>query len=226
MNGLGGVIAASVGAGLALFCGLWLYRIKSDFATFMRRYGSVLGILFIIVAVINFLLNAVSKLLTDKNLAGLVSIGLGAGLLILLALHAARRALCLRKMGRKGKKWLILIGITFLDIIEDVLCGIAVGLCFTINFGAGMMSLSSIFLLLLVAKYRRIEMLCDAKYSKRTAIILSLVSSVLFLAAIIVSFLISHSHYVHLGVILAIAIGFLLAQAVSHLVAIVKEVEK
>ncbi|MCQ2570979.1 MAG: hypothetical protein MJ154_01900 [Candidatus Saccharibacteria bacterium] len=230
MNALGIIIAANIAATFVTFCGLKLFDIGSDLADIIRKYGVFLGIVFAIVAIFNFLLPDTLDLLDGSYTIWTVTVSMVAFAFLEFLTNIAKHTLLIpkrkksRKRGRMSK--LSVAAIAAMDIAFGCIAGAAAGISFTLHTGTGFMVLCALTLLQIISKVASIRRYQDAGFTRKeniTVLALSLCASPI--VATLVSMW-AHERYRHIGVFMAVAIGYIAYICLYHLVCIVKKYKK
>ena len=221
------IIAVNCFATFAIFCGLKLIDIGSTLSEPVRKFSPALGIIFTIVAIANFLLGDTLSLLDSNYVAWTVTVSMVAFAFLCFLISIIKRSLLVpkrkqsQKRGRASKLSVAAIGA--IDVVTGCVIGAVSGISFTLNFGTGIMVLCSLLLLQIATKIMTIRRYQEAFISRRenvTVLVLSLCASPI-VASLVNAW--ARVRYRHVGVFMAIAIGFLLFFGIYHLVLIVKK---
>ena len=224
------VIAACILSTFVIFCGLKLFDIGSSLADIIRRAGPAFGLIFLIVAILNFLLKDTLDLAdgnyvlwtTVVSMIGFAFLGFISNITKHGLLEPKRQKS--RKRGRVSS--LSVAAVAVLDVIAGAILGAAAGISFTLNFGTGIMVLCALIQLQIVGKVATIRRYQDAHFTRReniTVLALSLCASPI--VAILVNIW-ARDRYRHVGIFMAVAIGYLVYLGLFHLVLIVKKYQK
>jgi len=227
MNTLGMVIAANVFATIAILCGLKLFDLGSSLADPIRKYSPILGIIFAFIAIFNFLLKDTLDLTDGNYTLWMVVVSMIGFAFYDFMVNFAKRGLLepkskeSRKRGRVSK--MSVTAVALLDILSGAIFGAAAGISFTLNFGTGIVTLCSLILLQIVMKVAVIRHYQDARFTRKeniTVLVLSLATSPI--VASLVN-LWARDRYRHVGIFMALAIGYLAYLGIYQVVLIVKK---
>lgn len=229
MNSFGMVIAVNLLATFVIFCGLKLFDMRSTFSEPIRRFGPALGLVFLTVAIFNFLLKDTFELMKDEYVPLVVIVSMLAFSFVGFLSDISKRNLLVpkrkesRRRGRMSNLSVVAIGI--IDALAGCVTGAVAGLSFVLNFGTGIVVLCSLILLQIVSKVASIRRYQDAFMSRRENITVLAVS---LLASPITAILVNawaRPRYHHVGVLMAVAVGYLAYIGLYHLVLIVKKLQ-
>ncbi len=229
MNSFGMVIAVNLLATFVIFCGLKLFDMRSTFSEPIRRFSPALGLVFLTVAIFNFLLKDTFELMKDEYVPLVIIVSMLAFSFLGFLSDISKRNLLVpkrkesRRRGRMSNLSVIAIGV--IDTLAGCVTGAVAGLSFVLNFGTGIVVLCSLILLQIVSKVSSIRRYQDAFMSRReniTVLAVSLLASPI--AAILVNAW-ARPRYHHVGVLMAVAVGYLAYIGLYHLVLIVKKLQ-
>ena len=227
MNTLEMVIAVNLLATFVIFCGLKLFDLGSNLADPIRKYGPILGTVFAVVAIFNFLLKDTLELLDGNYTLWMVVVGMIAFAFLGFITNLTKRSLLVpkRKESRRRNRMskLSVFAIAVLDILAGCIVGATAGISFTLNFGTGFVTLCALVLLQIIGKVATIRRYQDAYFNRRENI---MVLSLSLLVSPIVATLVNmwaREHYRHVGIFMALAIGYLVYLSVYQVVLIVKK---
>lgn len=229
MNTLGMVIAANVMATFVIFCGLKLFDLGSNLADPIRKYGPVLGTVFAAVAILGFLLKDTLDLLDGNYTLWMVVVGMVAFAFLGFMSNLTKRSLLTpkRKESRKRNRMskLSVSAIAVIDVAAGCIAGAAAGISFTLNFGTGFVTLCALVLLQIIGKVAVIRRYQDAHFTRSeniTVLSLSLIASPI-VAALVSMW--ARANYRHVGIFMALAMGYLAYLAIYQVVLIVKKLQ-
>lgn len=230
MNALGIVIAANIAATFVTFCGLKLFDIGSDLADIIRKYGVFLGIIFAFVAVFNFLLIDTLDLFDGNYTIWTVTVSMVTFAFLNFIINIIKHTLLepkrkkSRERGRMSK--LSIAAIAAIDLVIGCVVGAVSGISFTLRTGTGVMILCALILFQIIAKVASIRRYQEAGFKRGENIaVLALSLCASPVVAILVN-LWAHERYRHVGIFMAVAIGYIAYICLYHLVCIVKKYKK
>ncbi len=230
MNALGFVIAANIVATIVTICGLRLFDVGSDLAEPIRKYGVFLGIIFAFAAIFSFLLPDTLELLEANYLIWTTIVSMMAFAFLGFVIAIAKRSLLEPKRQKSRKRGrmsgLSVSAVAALDVVSGAIVGAAAGISFTLNFGTGIIVLCALVLLQIATKVLSIRQYQDAQFTRRENIAVLVLS--LGISPVVASLvnLWARDRYRHMGVFMALAIGYLAYLCLYHLVIVVKKRQK
>lgn len=229
MNVLAIVITANIVATLAIFCGLKLFDIGSDFADMIKKYGVFLGIIFAFVAIFHFLIRDAVEILDINYVIWAILIST-VGFSFLGFITSILKNLLLEfREKKKGKKRVPIysaMGLCAIDLFIGIVAGAAAGICFVVNSGTGVIMLCALSLLILIRKVAIIRYYQDAKIRREVNLAILIPSLCVSPIVAILVYLWGAERYAYIGVFLATAIGYLAYICLYHLLIIVKSIKK
>lgn len=227
MNTLGMVIATNVLATIAVLCGLKLFDIGSSFADFIRKYGPVLGVIFAVVAIFNFLLKDTLDITDGNYTLWMIVVGMVGFAFLGFVMNLTKKTLLTPKRKESRKRShvskLSISAVAVMDIIAGCIAGATAGISFTLNFGTGFVTLCSLVLLQIIGKVATIRRYQDANFTRGeniTVLVLSLLASPI-MAALVNMW--ARPRYHHVGIFMALAIGYLAYLGIYQVILIVKK---
>jgi len=221
MSGIFSILFVIVAAYAVILCGLKLFDISSELAEPIRRYGMFAGVFLAVITILGFLLSDISDI-TD---GGSTFLAIFLGTLTISAIEIALEFLRARILSRRKAKKL-LAKVTFLDSIDEILVGLAVGISFIMSFGSGVMTLCAVILFQICTKVESINLYQKHRFGRRDNLIALLIPLGLSLVTAIVTSLLSHGRYIKMGIFLSFAISYLLYLCIRHLYIVVKKHQK
>lgn len=223
------VIAANLMATFVIFCGLKLFDLGSNLADPIRKYGPVLSVIFVLVGICNFLLKDTLDLIDGNYALWMITVGMVGFAFLGFIINLTKKSLLVpkRKESRRRNRMskLSVAAIAVLDIVIGCVVGGVAGISFTLNFGTGFVVLCALVLLQIVGKVATIRRYQDAYFSRGENIT---VLSLSLLASPIVAILVNmwaREHYRHVGIFMALAIGYLVYWGIYQVILIVKKLQ-
>jgi len=226
------VLIASVNvlAILVIACAVKLFDIGSNFAVLIRKYGIYFAILLGVIAAFPLLLPDLLEIAEGKVIAYVSVVTVLACSFLAYEFSILRRCFLEPKRKKSRKKGRAsgysVAFVALMDMVSGAMIGATTGICYTLNFGTGLIATCAIILFQTHIKVDLIDRYWKAFFSRGENIFILVCSLLAQLAAALATYFFVEPHFHLMGVFVSVGFGYLIYLCISRLFMIAKNRKK